>query len=47
MGGQDSHAGFGQEQLGVQAAAVERGTHDGDVGGAAADRGGWSAGVTE
>jgi hypothetical protein len=47
MGGQDDHAGFGQEQLGVQTAAVERGAHHRDVGGATADRGGRSAGVAE
>ena len=46
-GGQDRAAGFGQQQFGVQAALVERGAQDRDVGGAAADRGGGSAGVAE
>ena len=46
-GGQHRDAGFGQQQFGVQAVLVERGAQDGDVGGAAADRGGGSAGVAE
>ncbi len=46
-GRQDRDAGFGQQQVGVQAALVERGAQDRDVGGAAADRGGGSAGVAE
>ncbi len=46
-GRQDRDAGFGQQQFGVQAALVERGAQDRDVGGAAADRGGGSAGVAE
>ena len=46
-GGQARDAGFGQQQFGVQAALVERGAQDRDVGGAAADRGGGSAGVAE
>ncbi len=46
-GRQDRDAGFGQQQFGVQAAPVERGAQDRDVGGAAADRGGGSAGVAE
>ena len=46
-GGQHRDARFGQQQFGVQAGLVERGAQDRDVGGAAADRGGGSAGVAE
>src|ERR1019366_7492741 len=46
-GRQDRDAGLGKQQFGVEAALAERGTRDRDVGGAAADRGGRSAGVAE
>jgi 3-oxoacyl-[acyl-carrier protein] reductase len=46
-GRQDRDAGLGKQQFGVEAALVERGAQDRDVGGAAADRGGRSAGVAE
>jgi hypothetical protein len=46
-GGQDRHAGFGQQRLGVQAVLVERGAQDRSVGGTAADRGGWPVRVAE
>ena len=46
-GRQDRDAGLGQQQFGVQAALVERGAQDRDVGGTTADRGGGSAGVAE
>ena len=47
MGGQDRDARFGQQQLSVQTAPIERGTQDSDVSRAAADRGGGSAWMPE
>jgi hypothetical protein len=47
IGGQDHDARLGQQDFGVQAALVERGAQDRDVGGSAAHGGGRPAPMAE